>query len=218
MHFIVARIFVLSLIRCRSLLHYTTNRKKIDRRTRGKNTPIYDVLCFSFIVRRRLAAILNIIAATAQVSIDINRFAFSRGDATRMYFITIVIVITRFLVRSNCVGNIRIYIYVGRNTSVFAYERYSIVNIIRKSRITVDFHGRLVPKACRKERGESEVRKRQTRFEEMSAFLYSSCMISFPTRNKENTAFDLVFVVSRTSFNALTTLLLSNLSQTISPH
>lgn len=71
------------------------------------------------------------------------------------------------------------------------------------------------------ERGESKARERPIRFEEMSAFLYSSCMISFPTRNKENSFRPRLVVCRRrdaSSFEALRYLPLSNLSPTwISP-
>lgn len=67
------------------------------------------------------------------------------------------------------------------------------------------------------ERGESKARERPIRFEEMSAFLYSSCMISFPTRNKENSFRPRLVVCRRrdaSSFEALRYLPLSNLSPT----
>lgn len=71
------------------------------------------------------------------------------------------------------------------------------------------------------ERGESKARERPIRFEEMSAFLYSSCMISFPTRNKENSFRSRLVVCRRrdaSSSKALRYLPLSNLSPTwISP-
>lgn len=71
------------------------------------------------------------------------------------------------------------------------------------------------------ERGESKARERPIRFEEMSAFLYSSCMISFPTRNKENSFRSRLVVCRRrdaSSSKAFRYLPLSNLSPTwISP-
>lgn len=102
--FLVA-IFVSSLnsvvVRCCT----TTNRNDRSTNAREKYADIR-CLCFSFIVRRRLAAILNIIAVTAQVSIDLNRFAFSRGrdayvfhDHDRNHTFSRAIVETRIYIR-----------------------------------------------------------------------------------------------------------------------
>ena len=81
----------------------------IDRRTRGKNTPIYDVYVFRslFVDDSPPFWILSQWPLKYRsILID----SPSRGDATRMYF-TIVIVITRFLVRSLWK---HVFMYVGR--------------------------------------------------------------------------------------------------------
>lgn len=102
----ISRIFVschLSVVvRCCT----TTNRNDRSTNAREKYADIR-CLCFSFIVRRRLAAILNIIAVTAQVSIDLNRFAFSRGRDAYVFhdrdpnhtFSRAIVVKTRIYVR-----------------------------------------------------------------------------------------------------------------------